>query len=94
MIKNPYTADNVVYATVIEMLDQEIAAQRSEAEALRRCFDATGDDSVWTRYAASRVELARLVRQVRGCERDQRACMPEQSQNAEQSKRQNGEGRP
>ncbi len=69
---SPYDADNVLYATLIETADQDIAACRAEADALRCAFEDSGDDADWTRYASARGELARLIRQVRGYESDQR----------------------
>lgn len=76
MIKNPYTADNVIYATLIEQLDQEIAEARVIVERTFDRFMQSLANAHWTRHVTARADLARLIRQVRVCERDQRACMP------------------
>lgn len=91
---SPYDADNVLYATLIETADQDIADCRAEVNALRCAFELTGHDADWTRYASARGELARLIRQVRGYESDQRVINAhldaQKRQNVEASERQDG----
>ncbi|MBE7507768.1 MAG: hypothetical protein HS101_15995 [Planctomycetia bacterium] len=76
-MKNPYDADNVLYATLIEQIDHDIAAARDRVDRTRKRFMESQANIHWTRHVAARADLVRLLRQVCGCESDLRAVNTE-----------------